>query len=512
MNGSRTGGDVRLGWEGFFVAFDATMRWYFLHNVVWYSDPDVILVRPPMSKDIALAWATLQGLTGQALMASDRMYALPKQRVEILKKIYPAVDIRPMDLFPSNAYKKIWDLKISHLGRNYDVVAVFNFTDKEEGELLNFSQLGLKKSSLYHVFDFWNQEYLGSWKGGYYVKVPARGVRVLTLMEQKDHPLLLSTSRHITQGWVELKELKQADSFIAGKSYIIRSDNYTLFFAYPRGRCYKIASVESPVKTKIRDHRFWSEVTFYPQKSGLYPWQVRFEKTSCYRYPVKAPSRILEIKLISPDEYLIKWWPLYSLTAGYNVYLNGQLAGYTPEAEIKVKIDDLKTEHTVEIKGVWYDGIESEKSLSFVLKAPSVLPKKVFLSDLKPLFASAGWSKPQYDLSVDGAGLSIAGRKFKKGIGTHAPSKIKYYLGGAFTRFKSWVGIDDETAGKGSVIFRILGDGKVLWESGKMKAGQIKQVKVSLRKVKVLCLEVDDAGDGKDFDHADWANPLLIRE
>ena len=174
--------------------------------------------------------------------------------------------------------------------------------------------------------------------------------------------------------------------------------------------------------------------------------------------------------------------------------------------------DSLIAEHKVDIKAVWYDGTESEKSLSFVLKPSSVLPRRVFLSELKPLFATAGWSTPNYNHSLNGAELSIAGRKFKKGIGTHAPSKIKYYLGGAFTHFKSWVGIDDETGGKGSVVFRILGDGRVLWESGKMKAGQIKQVKVNLSGVKILSLEVTDAGDGKDFDHADWANPLLTRE
>ena len=46
MNGSRTGGDVFYSWPGFFIALDATVEWYFLHNIAWYNDPDVCYVRP----------------------------------------------------------------------------------------------------------------------------------------------------------------------------------------------------------------------------------------------------------------------------------------------------------------------------------------------------------------------------------------------------------------------------------------------------------------------------------
>ncbi len=49
MNGSRTGGDVVLGWEGFETALYTTMRHYYLHNIVWYTDPDVMLLRPPLT-------------------------------------------------------------------------------------------------------------------------------------------------------------------------------------------------------------------------------------------------------------------------------------------------------------------------------------------------------------------------------------------------------------------------------------------------------------------------------
>ena len=159
MNGSRTGGDVVLDWNGgFMLALRTTMQNYYLHNVAWYTDPDVMLVRSPLTLDQARAWATLQGLTGQALMGNDRMMDLSKERVDLLRRVFPAVDIRPLDLFPAERNKHIWDLKINHLGRDYDVVGVFNYDEaKSEQISLNWKDLGLPENVPVHVYDFWNK-------------------------------------------------------------------------------------------------------------------------------------------------------------------------------------------------------------------------------------------------------------------------------------------------------------------------------------------------------------------
>ena len=117
---------------------------YYLHNIVWYADPDVLLVRSPLTLDQARVWATFQGLTGQALHVQRPADGLAAERVELLQRVYPAVDTRPLDLFPCERNKTIWDLKINHLDRNYDVVGVFNSTKgKSSRTYLNWKDLGL---------------------------------------------------------------------------------------------------------------------------------------------------------------------------------------------------------------------------------------------------------------------------------------------------------------------------------------------------------------------------------
>jgi alpha-galactosidase len=116
------------------------------------------------------------------------------------------------------------------------------------------------------------------------------------------------------------------------------------------------------------------------------------------------------------------------------------------------------------------------------------------------------WGKPQAGKSVDGNPLRIGGRSFERGVGTHANSLIVVDLKGAAASFTAMVGVDDETEGKGTVVFSIWADGKKLVDSGVLRAGDApKELSTDLRGKKRLWLRVDDAEDGIHSDHADWA-------
>jgi alpha-galactosidase len=135
----------------------------------------------------------------------------------------------------------------------------------------------------------------------------------------------------------------------------------------------------------------------------------------------------------------------------------------------------------------------------------------VWLDELDVSRAVAGWGQTQRNKSIDGNPIRIGGKEFSRGIGTHAPGYFWLRLDGWTMEFRAFVGVDDEVgAAPGSVEFKILGDRKVLWESGVIKSGQAAQeVKVRVRGVKDLVLMVTDGGDGRNWDHADWAEAQL---
>lgn len=151
-----------------------------------------------------------------------------------------------------------------------------------------------------------------------------------------------------------------------------------------------------------------------------------------------------------------------------------------------------------------------------LLASMAMLPAAtVPLGELDPESSSQGWGQVQLDMAVAGKPLAIAGRKFARGIGTHANSKITYDLAGAYDMFSAMIGVDDflkdhPEAGKASVVFRITGDGKVLYDSGVMRMGDAaKAVRIPVKGVQEFALVVTDAGDGISCDHADWADPVL---
>jgi alpha-galactosidase len=124
-----------------------------------------------------------------------------------------------------------------------------------------------------------------------------------------------------------------------------------------------------------------------------------------------------------------------------------------------------------------------------------------------------GYGKPGINKSVDGNPLTIAGKVYSRGIGTHSASKIEFVLNGNAERFIAEVGMDDELipSGKGLVSFRILLDGVRAFNSGRMKPGDAaKIVDLDISKAQRITLEVNDAGDGIDSDHADWVDARFI--
>ncbi len=133
-----------------------------------------------------------------------------------------------------------------------------------------------------------------------------------------------------------------------------------------------------------------------------------------------------------------------------------------------------------------------------------------YISDLD-LRVSQGWGDPHRNLSVVGTPLVIGGHKYEHGLGTHAISIMRIGLDGKAESFTADVGADSGESTDATITFTVMGDGKKLFESGIMRGGDApKPVSIDLRGVKILVLYVGDAGDGIDYDHADWAEAKIV--
>ena len=96
-------------------------------------------------------------------------------------------------------------------------------------------------------------------------------------------------------------------------------------------------------------------------------------------------------------------------------------------------------------------------------------PKTFWLDETKLDLMETGWSSNKSKKSIDGNTLTINGKTFERGVGTHATSKLMIRLNKNGVRFKAFVGVDDEVSqSPASLEFFVLGDKKILWQSGIM--------------------------------------------
>jgi len=107
--------------------------------------------------------------------------------------------------------------------------------------------------------------------------------------------------------------------------------------------------------------------------------------------------------------------------------------------------------------------------------------------------------------------LGLGGKTYATGLGVHAYAEIEYALGGRYETFAAVIGIDDAARPGGNVVFRVLGDGQLLLDSGPVTGADAPQrVSVSVSGVDKLTLIVDPANNADVGDWADWANARLI--
>jgi hypothetical protein len=152
-----------------------------------------------------------------------------------------------------------------------------------------------------------------------------------------------------------------------------------------------------------------------------------------------------------------------------------------------------------------------------VVRVAVVSDKLTWLSELKPQVEQVPAFDRVWPWTVDrtpfGPGIRLGGQDYEHGICMVPRARLTYDLGGRFDVFEAMVGIDDRGGPEANAIFRVLADGKPLFESEPMTLGKPPMaVKLQLQKCKQLVLEADF---GKNYDLGDlcvFANARVVQQ
>lgn len=234
VDAMRVGPDNGASWRSLLNGPQFGSRQYFLHGRVWYNDPDPVYVRPELPLEQARLICSWVTISGQLNLSSEWFPGLPPERLDILKRTMPSHGLlpRPVDLF-EEPLPRVWLLTDRRRAPRRDVIGLFNWDSEPCSFDSSLERLGLAGGTEYLAFDYWGNALAPSLEGRLQMRVPPRSCVVLAVRPRLDRPELLSTSRHITQGIVDVLD-ERWNGFtktLSGESQVVQHDPYELRIA-----------------------------------------------------------------------------------------------------------------------------------------------------------------------------------------------------------------------------------------------------------------------------------------
>ncbi len=526
LDAMRVGPDTGAG----HIGAPHASRNYFLHGRVWQNDPDCVSVRARTPLNQARVNASFTAIAGHLFYNSDWMPDLPAERLDILKRTIPSHGLlpRPVDLF-ENDPARIWLLTDTRRVPRRDVVALFNWNQKTAATIsCDTDRIGLPPANEYVAFDFWANKFVPPFRKQLSAALPPASCRVLAVRPAATHPQLLGTSRHVTQGIVDVLEedWNASTRMLSGISRVVANDPYELRILVPPGvsSWRVLESKVDGLKSEFKQDGPRVRVSFTSPDSREVRWVVKFVP-GCVETP--TPSPVAGLKASTDYDSVTLTWDDNGAD-GYRITRNdGATFDFATPCFTDTTVAHGKT-YRYAVCALGWTGSVSEPSAVEIstpseLKRPPTPPApNTHLADLKPLVANNGWGKLGIDRSIEGKPLTIEGRRYQRGLGAHAKSLIVYTIPAGTKRFVAVVGLDDEKRNdpRSSVTFEVHGDVKEMGElpvllaktpvlSSKTIRSWTFNVELNTR-FKELRLVVTDAGDGIASDHADWVDAGFV--
>lgn len=533
VDAMRIGPDNGASWKGVLVGPTYGSRNYFLHGRVWYNDPDPVYVRTSLTTEQARVSCSWAGVTGQLTLGSEDFQRLPPERLTILQRVLPShgLQARPIDLL-DEPLPRIWLLTDDRHSPRRDVIGVFNWSDEPQMLDCSLQRIGLPAAQRYLAFDFWSAAMLPPLDGKLQIMLPPQSCAVLAVRPVADHPQLLSTSRHVSQGMVDVVEERWngESRILSGTSRVVGGDDYELRMAtYTPGGIWQVASVEvaaddrqAGVAIGHREDVGWACATIRSPTTREVRWQVSFQAAT---RPEPDPMAASELQVDAADPYepvRLSWrgtGPFYEVRRDAAVLAPAQ--GGTTFTDATA--EPGKT-YRYSVVSFGFDGrrgpaIEATVETPAVELAPLPPLPDVSLMELTPRRAVTGWGQVGIGRSAAGLPLTLGKEVYADGLGLHANAEVVYDCQSGWKRFVAVAGLDESrredprSSLRLQVVAETAGQQTLLASSPTLKFGRIERwhFDVALPDgCERLHLIVDDADGSNHCDHADWVNAGFI--
>ncbi|MFW6218163.1 MAG: hypothetical protein ACOC4K_04120 [Verrucomicrobiota bacterium] len=155
---------------------------------------------------------------------------------------------------------------------------MFQGEEEADERTLSIEALGLPTDTAYVGYDFWEKEFIQPFEDERAFSLRPTSCKVISLHPVLDRPQVVSTSRHITQGAVELEDLAWDPSSrtLAGTSELVADDPYEIRLHVPSGYRLRDVQASDGASAEIGQTGEFSTVTVSSPESKTVNWRIQF--------------------------------------------------------------------------------------------------------------------------------------------------------------------------------------------------------------------------------------------
>ncbi len=270
FDSARVGGDI-FEWTDFLkLGVEKTLRFYPMHKSVFYPDCDNVVMREEFN-DLYKSASRIYfvSMLGIPITFGDEFDALDDKRISFIKSCLPVLDIHPKNAYKTKNPKDVLttNLAINKEWESYNVISLFNTKNNNQTITVSFCELGLEKDK-YFIYDYTCDKFLGEFDSEFTIDLNPCESRVLSVRKNLNCPQIISTSRHISQGAMEIENLGYNNGELNLTCNLIKNAEYTITLYIPNG--YKVDSD----LVKVQDNVY--KKTIMPTKSGKHDITIKF--------------------------------------------------------------------------------------------------------------------------------------------------------------------------------------------------------------------------------------------
>jgi hypothetical protein len=263
------------------------LRWYKSRVVTSYDmDAKNLLKAAPDNEDGLHKLLTMSYTAGSRLLLANSFSTLNQEKIFALSRIFPyhslPLTARPVDMLLRD-YPSIYSFRIND---DWQQVVFYNQNDTASVTLSAglsdkavHGGLELCVDKSYYVYDFWNNRFIGkiSGKDGLTQELRPGEARMMSVRTVESYPQILSTDRHLMQGYIELSDIvwDAAAKTLKGKAQLVEDEPMTVVVA-TNGFKHKDVRLTAASISAVERENGLLELVMQSDRGGTVEWTVTF--------------------------------------------------------------------------------------------------------------------------------------------------------------------------------------------------------------------------------------------